>query len=108
MKITTCICLHGNQYFVILIATITILYNIVALTISTFIFTGEELNKRSRFRSDPRVSIMPMFCICTVCRNKYEPPHDKTNKMACASSEDSDQPGHPPSLIRVIAVVLNG
>ena len=30
---------------------------------------------------------------------KYEPPHDKTNKMACAPSEDSDQPGHPPSLI---------
>ena len=29
----------------------------------------------------------------------YEPPHDKTNKMACAPSEDSDQPGHPPSLI---------
>ena len=22
-----------------------------------------------------------------------EPPHDKTNKMACAPSEDSDQPG---------------
>ena len=31
----------------------------------------------------------------------FEPPHDKTNKMACAPSEDSDQPGHPPSLIRV-------
>ena len=29
----------------------------------------------------------------------YEPPRDKTNKMACAPSEDSDQPGHPPSLI---------
>ena len=28
-----------------------------------------------------------------------EPPHDKTNKIACAPSEDSDQPGHPPSLI---------
>ena len=28
-----------------------------------------------------------------------EPPHDKTNKMACVPSEDSDQPGHPPSLI---------
>ena len=28
---------------------------------------------------------------------KLEPPHDKT-------SEDSDQPGHPPSLIRVFAV----
>ena len=33
-----------------------------------------------------------------------EPPHDKTNKMACAPSEDSDQPGHQPSLIRVFAV----
>ena len=24
----------------------------------------------------------------------YKPPHDKTNKMTCAPSEDSDQPGH--------------
>ena len=37
-------------------------------------------------------------------KDTYEPPHDKTNKMACAPSEDSDQPGHPPSLIRVFAV----
>ena len=29
---------------------------------------------------------------------------NKTNKMACAPSEDSDQPGHPPRLIRVFAV----
>ena len=35
---------------------------------------------------------------------EHEPLHDKTNKMACAASEDSDQPGHPPSLIRVFAV----
>ena len=34
----------------------------------------------------------------------YEPPHDKTNKLGCAPSEDSDQPGHPPSLIRVFTV----
>ena len=34
----------------------------------------------------------------------FEPPHDKTNKVVCAPSEDSDQPGHPPSLIRVFAV----
>ena len=33
-----------------------------------------------------------------------EPSHDKTNKMACAPSEDSDQLGHLPSLIRVFAV----
>ena len=32
-----------------------------------------------------------------------EPPHDKTNKMACAPSEDSDQAEHQPSLIRDIA-----
>ena len=35
---------------------------------------------------------------------EFEPPHDKTNKMTCAPSEDLDQPGHPPSLIRVFAV----
>ena len=34
----------------------------------------------------------------------YEPSQDKTNKMICAPSEYSDQPGHPPSLIRVFAV----
>ena len=34
----------------------------------------------------------------------FELPHDKTNKMACALSQDSDQPWHPPSLIRVFAV----
>ena len=33
-----------------------------------------------------------------------EPPYDKTNKMECAPSEDSDQPGHPPNLIKVFAV----
>ena len=38
-------------------------------------------------------------------RHKHtEPPHDKTNDVACVPSEDSDQPGHPPSLIRVFAV----
>ena len=30
--------------------------------------------------------------------------HDKTSKMACAPSEDSDQPGYLPSMIRVFAV----
>ena len=36
--------------------------------------------------------------------SSFEPPRDKTNKMACVPIEDSDQPGHPPSLIRVFAV----
>ena len=30
----------------------------------------------------------------------------KTNKMTCAFSDDSDQPGHLPRLIRVFAVRL--
>ena len=34
---------------------------------------------------------------------RYEPLHEKKKKI-CAPSEDSDQPGHPPSLIRVFAV----
>ena len=34
----------------------------------------------------------------------FEPSSDKTNEMTCAPSKDSDQPGHPPSLIRVFAV----
>ena len=36
--------------------------------------------------------------------SQNEPPDDKANKMAYAPSEDSDQPGHPLSLIRVFAV----
>ena len=35
--------------------------------------------------------------------NKIEPAHDKTYNKTCATSEDSDQPAHPRSLIRVFA-----
>ena len=40
------------------------------------------------------------------CKQSYEPPHDKTNKMTVCPSEDSDQPGHLPSLIRVFTVCM--
>ena len=36
----------------------------------------------------------------------YEPQHDKTNKITCVPSQDSDQPVHPPSLIRVFPVCI--
>ena len=39
---------------------------------------------------------------------RNEPHRDKTNEMVCAPSEDSDQPGHLPNLIRVFAVRLMG
>ena len=35
--------------------------------------------------------------------NTFE-PHDKTNKVVCAPSEDSDEPGHPPCPIRLFAI----
>ena len=37
---------------------------------------------------------------------KIEPWHDRTDKMICAPNKDLDQPGHPPSVIRVFAVRL--
>ena len=44
--------------------------------------------------------LMQFFILMTI----YEPQHDKTNDMAYTPSENSDQSGHPPSLIRVFAV----
>ena len=38
---------------------------------------------------------------------KNEPRHDKNKQSECAPSEDSDQPGHPPSLIS-LHCALNG
>ena len=37
---------------------------------------------------------------------RFEPHRDKTNKTAYAPNEDSDKPGHLPSLTRVFAVRL--
>ena len=37
-----------------------------------------------------------------------ESVHDKTNNITFAPSEDFDQPGHPPSLIRIFAVCIMG
>ena len=33
------------------------------------------------------------------CMSIFEPQHVKTNKITCAPSKDSDQPGHLPSLV---------
>ena len=52
-----------------------------------------------------------------LCYFTIEPRHDKKKQKKkkkkkkqsdCAPSEDSDQPGHPPSLIRVFAVHSTG
>ena len=70
--------------------------------VSTIIFnTGISI---SATFFEPYITNEKVHCVALQCLN--EPPNDKTNKMACAPSEDSDQPGHPPSLIRVFAVHL--
>ena len=51
--------------------------------------------------------VWSVFTVLSVDPRKYELVHDKTNKMACAPSEDSDQPGHLSSLIS-LRCALNG
>ena len=48
-----------------------------------------------------------IFRIITIALT-FGPLHDKTNKMICAPSKDSDQPGYLPSLIRVFAMHFKG
>ena len=61
----------------------------------------------SRHQYDCPCSVIQRTCI-SCCYGPwnilYELQQDKTNKMTCAPSEDSRQPGHLPSLIRVFAV----
>ena len=57
---------------------------------------GPESNLRLLDPQSDSLSILG-----TQLQGIHEPPHDKTNKMAIAPSEDTDQPAHPPSLIRV-------
>ena len=52
----------------------------------------------------PTYSILTVHLCTMKINSENELPHDKMNKMACVSSEDSDQPGHPPSPIGVFAV----
>ena len=63
---------------------------------------GRSLPLECRGKTDETARMCMLIWIFTDCT--YEPPHDKTNKMIRTPSEDSDQPGHPPSLIRAFAV----
>ena len=45
-----------------------------------------------------------LSALLILLEKKKEPPHDKTDEITYAPIEDSDQAGHPPSLIRVFAV----
>ena len=59
------------------------------------------------FQEIKRLEITEISMVDANETKQNEPPHDKTNKMTIAPSEDSGQPGHPPSLIRGFAVRSN-
>ena len=57
---------------------------------------GPESNQRLL---DPQSDSLSMLGTQLQGTCTHELPHDKTNKMAIAPSEDTDQPVHPLSLI---------
>ena len=63
-----------------------------------------DMCAQRRFRSAWVSAQSDQSLHCALNSQIHEPPHVKTNKMACTPSEHSDQPGHTPSLIRVYAV----
>ena len=81
-------------------------------SISSFRFSSSSSTRFATSSSTRRATSSSIsfssssFCFLGNYKHTNEPPHDKTNKVACAPSKDSDQPGHLPSPIRVFAVLL--
>ena len=74
--------------------------------ICNYIYSGGLLDKNL---SNIRMIHVTKLMIIRVCSEgsvgrPNESPHDKTNKLIRSPSEDSDQPGHPASLIRGFTV----
>ena len=67
---------------------------------------GSPAQKSNLLTTAPLSFLIQKF-LCTKTYDDYDMSHDTTKpKNECAPSEDSDQPEHPPSLIRVFAVHL--
>ena len=61
------------------------------------LFSDHCFENRTLYLNDKFANITSLW------QKKREPPHDKTNKMTCASSKESDQSVGMPRLIRVFA-----
>ena len=59
--------------------------------------SAQVMVRRQITRSIYRIGSVVGIGSILVASPTYEPQHYKTNKMTCAPSEDSDQPGHQPS-----------
>ena len=69
-------------------------------------WSNPKSGEQTLFQSLNNCLCLSLSQTCLSIKLTIEPHRDKANKMACAPSEDSDQPGHPPSLIRVFDVRL--
>ena len=49
----------------------------------------------------------PLLLLKSVEKRQYEPSHEISNNVVCATSKASDQPGHTRSLIRASTNRLN-
>ena len=112
-----CFVVYSMRRFVLSIALCYLCYLFLCFSI-LFALRLPRLGKRdlSAFRTFVRFALV-WFCLfppplgvwkglrlVIVVLHELFLAHEKTYNMACALSEDSDQPGHPPSLIRVFAV----
>ena len=101
-KVYVCIITYARQKTFL---SIPISYSREFFRPSRFQTTFVVQRRKCRHCSKPHIyhwRLTVMFAYLTI----IEPHRDKTNKMACAPSEDSDQPGHPPSVSRVFPVRL--
>ena len=74
-----------------------------------FIFINKRLSRRNCFCNDfPKASLFKgcssFDCFVMTRQKAIWAATCQNQQCDCAPSEDSDQPGHPPSLIRVFAV----
>ena len=94
-------------------------YAIICLCLVLWQFVGQQANSKSQISNDTwlayknKIPVMNQFNSCWVFSPScaflsklynswtFAPTHHKTNKIACAPSEDSDNPGY---LIRVFVV----
>ena len=56
---------------------------------------------------EKRDGILKMLCPLCAYKIKYEPVHEISNNVVCATSKASDQPVHTRSLIRAFASRLS-
>ena len=94
-------CVHNSklrtQSFFMWTAKTPLFLILILILIHSFVFKRELFTWLST-----SVASWCVYCFLISCLGRirtFEPQNDKTNTLTCAPSKDSDQHGHPPSLI---------